>query len=150
MQARPALRACWGLHSPRGSPNSCLCMQRMRHSVICAGVLPAESEWLAGTMHGVTSLCAAYVPLAVELFCQGVLGALVRIAQRWAWAQPHGRPDGIVALFKDGLVHVVTAFGVAVTQARAHGFPHGQQPKQSATRCCRCAGQRGATRRAGR
>lgn len=85
-----------------------------------AGEYPADCDWLAGTMRAVGSLCDTSVHVAVEFFCQGVLGGLVRVAQRWAWAQPHGRQDGIVGLFKDYLVHMMTAFGDAVPQARAH------------------------------
>ena len=71
-------------------------------------------------MRGVASLCTASAPLAVELFCRGTLGVLMRVVQRWVRAQPRGRWRGTIELIKNGLVHLTSALGVAVPQARAH------------------------------
>ena len=77
--------------------------------------------------HTVMHLSGAsgYLPLTVELFCGGVLGSLLRVAQRLVAAQPHAEQEEKIAeyLFHECLTSVVKSFGVAVPQARAHALP---------------------------
>ena len=101
----------------RAAWHTCSC------ALSCAGQYPDGWEPLGKVMRGVASLCTASVPLAVELFCRGTLGVLVRIVQRWVRAQPRGRWRGTISLVENGLVRVTYAFGVAVPQARAHLVP---------------------------
>ena len=83
-----------------------------------AGEYPAEVEWPVSLMRPVSHLCGASTPLAVELFCGGALGMLLRIAQRWLAAQPRGARDGSLAMVRDGLIFLITAFGRVVPEAR--------------------------------
>ena len=69
-------------------------------------------------MRPVSRLCGASTPLAVELFCGGALGMLLRIAQRWVAAQPRGARDGSLAMFRDGLIFPITAFARVGAEAR--------------------------------
>ena len=79
-------------------------------------------EKVLDVMAAVNRLCGASVPLTVELFCGGVLCALLHIAQRLLATQSHASEKERLAeqLFSKGLTSVVEAFGVAVPQARAH------------------------------
>ena len=111
-------------HSRRPPPRnqSCIRSPAALSSALraCAGEYPAEVEWPVSLMCPVSRLCAASTPLAVELFCGGALGMLLRIAQRWVAAQPRGARDGSLAMFRDGLVFPMNAFGRVVWEARAH------------------------------
>ena len=89
---------------------------------MCAGECFPEREWLAEVMKGVALFSAASAPIAVEFFCGGVLGVLVRMVQRWVAARPLDELVGTVAMFTRGLVGVLDAFGLAVPQARARSL----------------------------
>ena len=52
-----------------------------------AGTFLPETEWWVGIMEAVARLCSASGPLAVEMFCEGALGASLRVAQRLVAAQ---------------------------------------------------------------
>ena len=82
-----------------------------------------DMDKLPVVVQALMQLCGAgaYIPLVVELFCGGVLGALLRIAQRVVAAQPHAEQENIAEyLFREGLISAVDAFGAAVPQARAY------------------------------
>ena len=72
-------------------------------------------------LDAVRQLCDASATMVVDLFCRGVLGKLLRAAQRVVAAQPSAAgEEGVAAgLFRAGLGQVVAAFGRAVPQARA-------------------------------
>ena len=76
-----------------------------------------ETEDLLEVVRAVTNLCGVYV---VEMFYDGALSALLRIAQRLVAAQPHaGREQSAYSLFREGVALVVGVFAHAVPQARA-------------------------------
>ena len=63
-----------------------------------------------------TNLCGVYV---VEMFYDGALSALLRIAQRHVAAHPHaGQEQSAFRLFHEGMALVVCIFAHAVPQAR--------------------------------
>ena len=72
-------------------------------------------------MHAITSMCKASEVLAMELFCGGVLGCALRVAQRLVAAQPRGDKKSFAEdmVLKD-LRPMARACGEAVPQARAH------------------------------
>lgn len=94
---------------------------------MCAGDFLPDVDKLLLVVRAVMQLCGAdaYIPLVVELFCGGVLGALLHLAQRVVAAQPHAEQEEKIAeyLFHECLISAVEAFGVAVPQARAHPLP---------------------------
>ena len=87
----------------------------------CAGEYPADMSWAVAITRTVAQFCSAYWPLAVELFCSGALGALLRIARRWVAGQPTGPQDKSLEMFKHGLGYAVMAFAILGPEARAHG-----------------------------
>ena len=117
-----------------------------------AGEYLAGKSMLPQMMDVVRRLAWSSAPLAVELFCGGVLGALVREARRASSVQPTAKLEGEVAgcAFAQGLPRVVSAFGRAVPQARTFPLPALSAGVWSslrpARRCLRrplcCAGRR--------
>ena len=101
---------------------------------------PSE-EALLLVMEAVARLSLSSRALAVELFCDGVLGMLLSAAQRLLAAQPHAdREDAATRILHGlpgdaegrGVAHLLDAFGAAVPQARAHLLP------EPACRCFAC------------
>lgn len=89
----------------------------------------AQTELLLAVVSALTRLCGASPPAAAELFCEGALGAWVRLAQRRVAKQPLADREGLAALLlKDGL-RMVEAFSLAVPQASA-------QPSASTSELC--------------
>lgn len=81
-----------------------------------------ETEDLLGVVRAVIHLSGAF---AAEMFCDGALSALLRIAQRLVAAQPHaGREQSAIRLFREGVARVVCTFAHAVPQARPHIYQH--------------------------
>ena len=74
---------------------------------------------------GVAALCEASAALTVDLYCGGVLSAMLRVARRLVAAQAGAQEEEETAgfLFHGRLAAVVTAFGRTVPQARAHKWP---------------------------
>ena len=71
-------------------------------------------------------LCNISKAVTVDLFCGGVLGALLLLARRLVATKPHAggiRQAHAALLFKEGLVHTVNMFGRAVPQARMQLLP---------------------------
>ena len=95
-------------------------MGKVRHVLLnAAGEYPPHPQFLVEVGRALAVLSVAAAPLAVELYSSGVLSALLRVAQRWVAIQPGERQDSAVTVLKDGLAHVVYAFGHTVPQARA-------------------------------
>ena len=87
-----------------------------------------------------TLLCNASKALAVQCFCDGVLGGLLRVTRWLVDAQPHAdwvRQGCRGGLFRGGLVDTVEAFSRAVPQARVYPLPAAPQLFHSS--CCRRA-----------
>ena len=95
-------------------------MESLVMGCACTGEYSPEWEWLVSVMRSVARMSAVSAPLAVELFCSGVLGMLLHVAQRWVAALPHGHQDIVVSEFIDALSFVFGTFSLAVPQARAH------------------------------
>ena len=106
----------------------CFLWQVCAHLVRTRAVeqVPAD-EALLLVMEAVTRCCLASKPLTVELFCDGVLGALMRAAQRLLAAVPreHREDIGLRILHESrghadwrGVSRMLDAFGHAVPQAR--------------------------------
>ena len=75
-------------------------------------------------MLAITSLCNASEVLAVELFCGGVLGCSLGLAQQLVVAQPHADQESFAAdMFLKDIMPMVRACGRAVPQARAQSLP---------------------------
>ena len=108
--------------SPPGSSAACAVLhhgQLFHVARACAGEYSTDWEWVVIVLRGVAMVSDVSAPLAVELFCGGVLGMLLRVAQRWVAAQPRGLLDLIlVAMLREGLSSVLEAFCRAVPQAR--------------------------------
>ena len=96
----------------------------------CAGDRLLAVGELLDVTDSMDYLCGASVPLTVDLFCGGVLGALLRMAQRVVATQAHAHEKERITgdLLSKGLASVVETFGVAVPQARAHPLPVPAQP----------------------
>lgn len=92
---------------------------------MAAGALP-DVDTLVEVCRAVVLLCNASKALAVQCFCDGVLGGLLRVARWLVDAQPHAdwvRQGSAGRLFRGGLVDTVEAFSRAVPQTRAHPLP---------------------------
>ena len=92
---------------------------------VSAYCLP-NMDKLLEMFEAVNRLCNISKAVAVDLFCGGVLGALLLLARRLVSTRPHaGRVRHTYAahLFKVGLVDAVEAFGLAVPQARVQRLP---------------------------
>ena len=71
-------------------------------------------------------LCNISKAVTVDLFCGGVLGALLVLARRLVSTKPHAggvRQSHAALLFKEGLVPTVDMFGQAVPRARVQLLP---------------------------
>ena len=93
----------------------------------CAGGFLPEPLWLMVVADALTALCGGSAALAADLFCGGVLGGVMRVAQRLVAAQPGAGRDPLArrlvrdeAEDRDDLGFVVEAFGRAVPQARGY------------------------------
>ena len=85
---------------------------------------------LPGVVLALTRLCRASAPLAAELFCDGVLGKLLRIAQRLVAAQlQKGGKAAAERAFGECVALLLEAFSTAVPQARAHAPCRRRQSK---------------------
>ena len=84
------------------------------------GEVVADKSILPDMMDVVRRLCGASVPFTIELFCGGVLGAVLRGARRMVAAQPTTDLEEEIAgfVFYEGVPAVVEAFSRAVPQAR--------------------------------
>lgn len=86
-----------------------------------AGEHLPDVDTMQRVMLAITSLCNASEVLAVELFCGGVLGGVLGIAQRLVVAQPGADQESFAAdMFLKDIMPMVRACGHAVPQARAH------------------------------
>ena len=86
----------------------------------CAGEYVPDRAWLLGVVQAVMRYCEASTALAVDLFCDGALGSLLRIAHRVVAALPHAARYGFAQqAVVDFLAPLVKAFALAVHQARA-------------------------------
>lgn len=103
-----------------------------------AGDELSDQAVLPGVVLALKRLCCASAPLAVELFCDGVLGLLLRIAQRLVAAklQREGEAAAERALCECAAL-LLEAFSAAVPQARAHALP---APAVQGTCWCPCLG----------
>ena len=81
--------------------------------------LPSRDAFVC-VLDAVRQLCDASATMAVDLFCRGVLGKVLRAAQPVVTTQPSAAEGEKTAavLFLKGLEEVVAAFGRAVPQAR--------------------------------
>ena len=86
-----------------------------------AGSRLLGTEKVVSLIGTIPRYCGLSAPLTVELFCGGVLGALLRVAQRVVAAQANATQEEKIAehLLCVGLAAAVEAVGSAVPQARA-------------------------------
>ena len=111
------------------------------HFITFAGEHEISEEALLNVTEDVACLALSSRSLAVDLFCDGVLGMLLRAAQRLLAAQPHAdRENAAIRIMHGrpgdaegrGVAHLLDAFGAAVPQARARLLP------EQACKCISC------------
>ena len=89
-----------------------------------AGEHRLDADTMQRVVLAITNLCNASGVLAVELFCGGVLGCVLGIAQRLAAAQPHAHQESFTDdMIRRDLLPMLQACGRTVPQARAHSLP---------------------------